>query len=488
MGKLVQHSMFAPVLHIIGLLTIFLGLLMIAPALADLVVNNKDWQVFATASLTTVFLGAAIALSTNTPEISLSLKQGFLLTSLAWVFLPVAAAIPFVYADLKMGVIDSLFESVSAMTTTGSTVMTGLDTLPPGILLWRSLLQWVGGIGIIVMAIAILPFLRVGGMQLFRTESSDRYEKALPRAQQMVKAITLVYIALTVSCGVAYWIAGMSAFDALNHALTTIPTGGFSTHDASFGFFEPPILHWLGTIFMISGAVPFTLYVAMATGRPKALLKDSQVRLFLGIALGATLLLTMNLMAIRGFGFEEALRLSAFNVVSVVTTTGYATADYGGWGALAATLFFYLTFSGACAGSTTGGIKMLRIGVMVATLTAYTKRLIYPAGVFQRRFGGQDISSDITASVMVFVLAFAATIAISALLLSAFGHDFVTSLTASATAVANVGPGLGPIVGPAGNFAPLEPGAKLVLCVAMILGRLEIFTVLVLLMPLYWRN
>lgn len=198
-------------------------------------------------------------------------------------------------------------------------------------------------------------------MQLFRTESSDRYEKALPRAQQMVKAITLVYIALTVSCGVAYWIAGMSAFDALNHALTTIPTGGFSTHDASFGFFEPPILHWLGTIFMISGAVPFTLYVAMATGRPKALLKDSQVHLFLGIALGATLLLTMNLMAIRGFGFEEALRLSAFNVVSVVTTTGYATADYGGWGALAATLFFYLTFSGACAGSTTGGIKMLRI-------------------------------------------------------------------------------------------------------------------------------
>ncbi|MGC2856364.1 TrkH family potassium uptake protein [Novispirillum sp. DQ9] len=461
---------------------------MAVPAFADLAVGNVDWQVFAAGSITTIFLGAATALSTRMLDISLSLKQGFMLTTLAWVVLPLAGAIPFVYADLKLGIIDSIFETVSAMTTTGSTVMVGLDSMPPGILLWRSLLQWIGGIGIIVMAIAILPFLRVGGMQLFRTESSDRYDKALPRAGQMVAAITYVYAGLTVACGLSYWAAGMTAFDALNHALTTLPTGGFSTHDASFGYFESPLIQWLGTLFMIAGALPFTLYIATLAGRRKALLRDSQVRLFLGLAVGSTLLLTAHLVWTRGFGVEEALRLSAFNLVSVITTTGFATTDYGTWGPFAATLVFYLTFVGACAGSTTGGIKMLRVGIMVATFSSYIKRLVYPAGVFQRRFGGQEISAEVTASVMVFTLAFAGTIAVTALALSLFGHDFVTSLTAAATAVANVGPGLGPIVGPAGNFAPLEPGAKLVLCAAMILGRLEIFTVFVLFSPVYWRG
>jgi len=484
----VNQAVLAPVLHIVGLLVVALGGAMMIPAIADLAVGNVDWQVFTAASLTTTFLGGATALATQRPAISLSLKQGFLLTTLSWVLLPLAAAVPFVYADLNMGIIDSIFESVSGMTTTGSTVIVGLDNLPPGILLWRSLLQWIGGIGIIVMAIAILPFLRVGGMQLFRTESSDRYEKALPRAHDMIKAITYVYTGLTVLCGLSYWAAGMSAFDALNHALATLPTGGYSTHDASFGFFEQPLIHWLGALFMIAGALPFTLYVAMLTGKRKALWRDSQVRLFLTFVAGSTVLLTVYLVAVRGFGAEEALRLSAFNVVSVITTTGFATTDYNAWGALAITIFFYLTFIGACAGSTTGGIKMLRIGVMMATLSVYIKRLVYPAGVFPRRFGGQDISSDITASVMVFTLAYTGTIAVTAMALSAFGHDFVTSLTAAATAVGNVGPGLGPIVGPAGNFAPLEPGAKLVLCVAMILGRLEIFTVLVLFVPVYWRQ
>lgn len=483
-----QRAIFAPVLHIIGLLTIALGSVMAVPAIADLAVGNVDWQVFAAASITTMFLGGATALSTRAPEISLSLKQGFMLTTLSWLILPLAGAVPFVYADLKLGIIDSIFETVSAMTTTGSTVMTGLDAMPPGILLWRSLLQWIGGIGIIVMAIAILPFLRVGGMQLFRTESSDRYEKALPRAGQMVKAITLVYAGLTLLCGLSYWAAGMSAFDAFNHALTTLPTGGFSTHDASFGYFSNPVLHWLGTLFMFLGGVPFTLYIATIAGRRKALIGDSQVRLYFIIAIGTTLVLAAHLVWTRGFGVEEALRLSAFNLVSVITTTGFATTDYGTWGPFAATLIFYSTFIGACAGSTTGGIKMLRVGVMLATFSSYVRRLVYPAGVFQRRFGGQDISAEVTASVMVFTLAFAGTIALTALALSAFGHDFVTSLTAAATAVANVGPGLGPIVGPAGNFAPLEPGAKLVLCAAMILGRLEIFTVLVLFSPVYWRG
>jgi trk system potassium uptake protein TrkH len=484
-----SFSLLRPVLHIVGILIAILGLVMIVPAVADVVVGNRDWLVFAMASLTTIFFGAAMALATREQVISLTVRQGFLLTAAAWISLPLAGAVPFLYADLKMGLADAIFEAVSGMTTTGSTVISGLDGLPPGILLWRSLLQWTGGIGIIVMAIAILPFLRVGGMQLFRTESSDKYDKALPAAAQMVKAIVAVYAGLTTACGLSYWAAGMTGFDALNHALTTLPTGGYSTHDASFGYFQAPLLQWLGTLFMISGALPFTLYVTGFTAnRWKPLLKDAQVRLFLGSVVVATGGLTILLMSTLNEPFPDAVRLAIFNVVSVITTTGYATADYGQWGAFAAVIFFYLTFSGACAGSTTGGIKMLRVGVMIEIFSVYIKRLVYPNAVFPPTFNRREIEVEVMASVMVFVLAFAATIAVTALVLGAFGLDLVTSLTAAATAVANVGPGLGDIVGPAGNFAPLPDGPKLVLSLAMILGRLEIFTVLVLFAPIFWRD
>lgn len=373
------------------------------------------------------------------------------------------------------------------MTTTGSTVLAGLDYLPPGILLWRSVLQWIGGIGIIVMAIAMLPFLRVGGMQLFRSESSDRYVKAVPRAGEMVKVIVQVYVALTAACALSYWAAGMTPFDAVNHAMTTLSTGGYSTHDASFGHFKNPTLHWLATFFMICGALPFTLYVMLVSQRRwRPIVQDRQIRIFLITVMAAAALLAAGLV-LDGVPWFDAVTLAAFNVTSIVTTTGYASADYTLWGPFAVVVFFYLTYSGACAGSTSGGIKALRIGIMIETFSIYLKQLVYPKVVSVPSFNGQEVGPDVTASVMVFIIAFAGTIAASALVLGMFGLDFVTSLTAASTAVANVGPGLGQIIGPAGNFASLPDGAKLTLCVAMLLGRLEIFTVLVLFAPVYWR-
>ncbi|SDH56885.1 TrkH family potassium uptake protein [Roseospirillum parvum] len=482
------EGFFRPVLFVVGILNVILGGFMLVPAAADLMADNPDWQAFALSAATVGFLGAGTSLATRQPAITLNRRQSFLLTALAWTTLPLAGAMPFLFADFGMSPIDAVFEAVSGMTTTGSTVLTGLDVLPPGILLWRSLLQWTGGIGIIVMAIAIVPFLRVGGMQLFRTESSDRYDKALPGAAQMVKAIIGVYTGLTGLCALAYWAGGMSPFDAVNHALTTLPTGGFSTHDDSFGHFDSPLLQWTGALFMIAGALPFTLYVmGLAAGRWRPLLTDAQVRLFLASVGLATGVLTVMLLA-NGHAGEEALRLAAFHVVSVITTTGYAIGDYSHWGAFAMVIFFYLTFCGACAGSTAGGIKMLRVGVMLETFRVYLRHLVFPSGTFIPRFNRRRIEVEEMGSVMVFVLAFAAAIALAAMILGAFGLDLVTSLTAAATAVANVGPGLGPVVGPATTFASLPDGAKLTLCGAMILGRLEIFTVLVLLSPTYWRN
>lgn len=460
---------------------------MLVPMVVDLIANNRDWRVFAIAAATIMFFGGALALSNRTDKISLSVRQGFLLTTLSWLLLTLAGAVPFVYSDIDISLVDAWFESVSGMTTTGSTVLTGLDGLPPGILLWRSVLQWIGGVGIIVMAIAMLPFLRVGGMQLFRTESSDRYVKALPKAGEMVKVIVLIYVSLTAACGLGYWIAGMSPFDAVNHAMTTLPTGGYSTHDASFGYFENPTLHWLATLFMISGALPFTLYVmVVTTGRWRPLVSDRQIRIFL-VTLAAAVTVLAGGLVLDGVPWFDALTLAAFNVTSIVTTTGYASADYSLWSPFAVVVFFYLTYSGACAGSTTGGIKALRIGVMIETFSVYVKQLIYPNAVSAPIFNGREVGPDVTASVMVFIIAFAGTIAISTLVLGLFGLDFVTSLTAASTAVANVGPGLGQTVGPSGNFASLPDGAKLTLCVAMLLGRLEIFTVLVLFTPVYWR-
>ncbi|MDF2970783.1 MAG: potassium transporter TrkH [Microvirga sp.] len=479
-----------PVLHIVGRMLLALAAAMLLPALADLVADNPDWRAFLLGSSVTFACAAALTYLTRCRlSGGLTLRQAFVLTPLAWTAIALFGALPLYisdYAQLRDSFTNAFFESMSGLTTTGSTVIVGLDAAPPGILLWRALLQWLGGIGIVGVAIAILPALGVGGMQLFRTESSDRSEKVMPRVREIATAIGLVYLGLTLMCGVLYWLAGMTPFEALVHGLTTLSTGGFSTSDGSMGNFAPAA-QWVGTVFMLAGGIPFVLYVRILR-RERDILRNTQARAYLGFLLAMSLGLAAWLVLSGRYGVEEAVRLAAFNVVSVVTTTGFATTDYSLWGNAAIGIFFGLTFVGGCTGSTAGGIKIFRFEVMVTVLRSYLRQLMYPKGVFRRIYAGRLLPEDVVASVVVFFAFFFACYSAITILLMALDLDFLTSASAAVTALANVGPGLGPTIGPAGNFATVPDAAKWVLAFAMLLGRLELFTVLILFFPQFWRG
>jgi trk system potassium uptake protein TrkH len=337
------------------------------------------------------------------------------------------------------------------------------------------------------MAMAILPLLRTGGMQLFHAESSDRYEKPFPRATQLVSAIVLAYGALSLLCMIAYWVAGMTPFDAMTHMMATVATGGYSTHDASFAYFDSPLIEWLGVLFMLSGALPFVLYVRAFRG-DLALLWDRQVQVFLATVVLASLVLALWLAIDKSLPVLDAIRLTAFNVTSIVTTTGFASTDYNYWGGLVVGVMFYLTFVGGCTGSTAGAIKIFRFRVMAIVLSDHLMQRFYPHGMGRRSYDGQPLDEDVVEGVLAFAVVYAASVGAIALGLGALELDWVTSLSGAATAVGNVGPGLGPIIGPAGNFSTLPDAAKWLLSFGMMLGRLELFTVLVLLMPRFWRG
>ena len=464
-----------------------LAIAMCLPAVADAARGNPDWQVFLIAAGFTLFVGGIFALTARSPIRSISPRQGFVLTAMLWLVIPAFAALPFTFADLELSYTDAFFEAMSGLTTTGATVIVGLDNAPPGILVWRALLQWLGGIGVIAMAIAILPFLRVGGMQLFRTESSDRSEKALPRTTQLLAYVGLVYLFGSLACALAYWSAGMSGFDAIAHAMTTIGTGGYSTRDTSLAYFDSLAIELIGILFMLVGSMPFVLYLRAIRGNARPLLRDQQVRLFLAIVATAILALTLYLYA-DGVSIGRALRLAAFNVISIITGTGYATADFGSWGPFALIAFFFLMFVGGCAGSTTCGIKIFRFQVLYATAITQIRHLLQPHGVFIAYYNRRPIPDEVSASVMAFFFLYALCFAVLALGLGLIGVDFVTATSGAATAISNVGPGLGPTIGPAGTFASLPDEAKWLLSLGMVVGRLELFTVLVLFLPSFWRN
>ncbi len=483
---------FRPIIQVIGLLLVALAIFMMVPAVVEAQMAGSTPFEFIFSSAFTGFTGLALVLATrdNAP-FNLDIKQAFLLTATTWLVLPIFAALPLLGlglpADAALSYTDAVFETVSGITTTGSTVMSGLDTMLPGILLWRSLLNWIGGIGIVVMAIIMLPFLRIGGMQLFRTESSDKSEKILPKSSQLVKWITGVYIALTVLCILAYFLSGMTLFDAVNHALATLATGGFSTHDSSFAGFGLGS-QWVGIIFMLAGGVPFIAFIKFARGRRRAFSGDPQIKAFLKF-LGVVILgSTFMLMADRDWGFFYALTTAAFNIVSIVTTTGFASTDYTLWGTGAIAGFFLLTFAGGCAGSTSGAIKIYRFQVLWITLREQLLRLNSPNRVVILNYHGARMPQDLPLSVLAFLAAFFASIAIVTLLLAMMNIDFVTALSAATTAITNVGPGFGDIVGPAGNFSTLPDAAKWLLSFAMLLGRLEIFTLIMLFDPHFWRD
>ena len=467
------------VLSIIGLLLGSLAVVMLVPSIAD----PGNGAPFFWASGMTAFAAGALYLSSRKEGYEISIRQAYLLTTGAWVTLSIFAALPFMFFGLDVS--DAVFESVSGLTTTGSTVLSGLDGLSPALLLWRALLQWAGGIGIIVTSIAILPLLRVGGMQLFSTESSDQSAKELPRAAMLAGATLWIYAGLSAACVLAYWAAGMSGFDAITHAMTTVSTGGYSTHDASMGYFDSALVRWIGAVFMLAGGLPFVLYIRIIRKRSFSSVQVRSLGIFLLVVIG---ILTLWLLRNADVSAFEALTLATFNVISIVTTTGFATDDYTLWGSFAVILFFFLTFSGACTGSTSGGLKVMRFVVSFKMIRLLINKMLYPHGVFSEIYENKPLTNDVMSSVGIFFFIFVGGVVVLTLMLQMVGLDFETSVSGAATAIANVGPGIGPIIGPAGNFAPLPDAAKWLLSFGMLLGRLEFITVLILFTPAYWRH
>jgi len=476
-----------PVLYTLGSLVLMLAGGMFVPVLFDLLAGHQDWKVFVIAAFLTATVGGMFMLANRGTGDAINLKQAFLLTFLAWSTLPAFAALPLAFSELNLSYTDAYFEAMSGLTTTGSTVISGLDSAPPGILIWRALLQWFGGIGIVVMAVAVLPMLQVGGMQVFKAESFDTVEKILPRAGQISGVISGVYVALTALCMFAYIIGGMGAFDALAHAMTTIATGGFSTSDASIGKFDSFGLEMTTTLFMIIGSIPFILYLQILRGKPLLIWRDEQVRGFLQLVMFLCVAVVVWLIIWKGFSPAEAVRYGSFNIISVLTGTGYSTIDYSQWGSFSATLFFMVMFIGGCAGSTSCGIKIFRFQVLLKSMKSWIDQILQPNGVFIARYNGRPIREDVRNSVMSFLTLFLVTFLVLSLAISMTGADWITSFSSAGTALANVGPGLGEDVGPAGTFSGLNNAAKWLMSLGMLAGRLELFSVLVLLSPRFWR-
>ncbi len=476
----------SPVLKVIGVLLLIVGGLMLLPALVDIIFGEADWQVFVLSAFVIIVIGGLLTISQNRPVRQLTTRQAILIVNLAWLACAAAGALPFIFAETDLSITDAFFESMSGITTTGSTVLTGLDNLPPGILLWRALLQWMGGLGIIVTALAILPALNVGGMRMFRVEAFDIARKSYPKAGQIAVGLVGVYMLLTALCAVALWLAGMRAFDALAHALTTIATGGYSTKDASVGHYDSVAIEAIITIGMVAGGIPFLAWLH-AFREPRLLLKDEQIRAYLVLLAWGILIITWWLVTVEAFDPFTAFRYASFNVVSLMTGTGFASADYALWGALPVMLLFIYTLIGGCSGSTACGMKVFRFQILLRFSTRELKQLVLPSLVRPLSYNGTRVRQDVLASVFSFFFLFLVTFAALAAALAATGLDYVTALTGAATALANVGPGFGEIIGPSGNFQPLNDMAKWLLAFGMLAGRLEILTFYAMFTRIFWR-
>ena len=472
----------------IGVLLVILGAFMLIPFFVQFIYDEKNNTFLLSASVT-AFIGTLLVLTNLEENKKLNLQQAFLLTTLSWLGIAIFGCLPFLLSNLNLSFVDAFFESMSGITTTGSTIITNLDDAPKSILIWRAILQWLGGIGVIVMAITILPLLNIGGMQLFRMESSDTTEKILPKTREITLIISIIYLALTFTCGISYWAVGMNIFDSIAHSMTTIATGGFSTYSGSIGHFQNPRIEIISIIFIVLGSIPFIAYLKFVKGDKKIFLKDAQIKGLIYILIISILLMFLYLMlSNKEYSFSENLRISTFNVVSVLSGTGYVTADFSSWGNFPLIFFLFLMFIGGCAGSTTCGIKIFRFQILSHFIINQIKKLVYPHGVFSIKYNNEKINDTFIYSIITFIFLYFFIFFILAALLSVNGLDFITAISGSASAISNVGPGLGNVIGPNGNFSDLPNFSKLSLSLGMLLGRLELFAVLVLFFPSFWKN
>jgi trk system potassium uptake protein TrkH len=477
-----------PILLVVGIFMAILGVSMLAPASVDLALGNPTGTTFLGAAVVSIAMGLGLWTASRGVGSGLAAREAILMTVLTWTLLPALGALPFYWSNVTPTYTDAFFEAMSGITTTGATVLKDLDPLPAGILFWRSILQWLGGLGFVVMAVAVFPMLQIGGMQLFKTEAFDTAEKILPRAAQISGSMTLIYVGLTAACAFAYAVAGMGMADAVMHAMTTVATGGFSSKNASIGYFQSAEIELICIVFMMLGSLPFINFVQMVRGRPFPLLRDSQVHVFVSLIIffSAILWVYKDLSGLEP-GLS-GLRHATFNIVSIMTGTGYATTDYEAWGTFSTALFFTVMFIGGCAGSTSCGIKIFRFQVLFQELRQQISRVTYPHGVFIKRFNNKPITDTVASAVMSFFFLYLLSFVCLASALSINGLDTLTAFSGAATAISNVGPGLGQLIGPTGTFEPLDPISKWLLSAGMLLGRLELFTVLVIFLPAFWRT
>jgi len=480
---------FRSVIHIIGLLLCIEASAMIIPMIIDLLYQNPDWDEFFLSGLITFFIGIVLYYSFRKKKIIIKVRQAFVLTILSWIVIAFFASLPFVFTSASLSYTDAFFESISGITTTGATVINDLDKLHEGILIWRSLLQWFGGIGIIVLAMAILPTLQIGGMQLLHMEQDDPYEKTLPKINQFVLEIFILYSFLTLICTLLYYIAGMSGFDSIAHAMTTISTGGFSTHNDSFRFFNSTYIESISILFMIIGSLPFVVFLKFLHGEKNSLFKDDQIKLFI-LILTLLIITTSYWLKVNYFDNDmtKSIRLAAFNITSILTGTGFTSINYNMWGSFGIVIMIIIMFIGGCAGSTTGGIKIFRLQLLFRGAKTQIKKLTQPHGVFLTSFNGRSVTDETFNSIMGFFFMYILIFIFASIALSFYNLDFLTSFSAAASAISNVGPGLGSIIGPNGSYSSLPNGAKWILSLTMLVGRLELFTFLVILSISFWKK
>ena len=471
----------------LGILQIILGISMMIPIIFQLIFQELDSS-FIGAGIITIVFGVLFSLSNLDHQKKLNLQQAFLLTALSWLSIAIFGSLPFIFSELELSITDAFFESMSGITTTGSTIITNLDNSPKSILIWRAILQWLGGIGIIVMAITLMPIMIVGGMQLFKISSNDASEKILPKSKQISQRLIIIYSILTLLCATFYKIFGMSYFDSLTHSMTTIATGGFSNYNQSIGYFQSASIEITAIIFIILGSIPFISYIKFLSGNKKIFISDSQIKSFLKIIILSIIILSIYLIFKNESISIKIFRQVTFNVVSILTGTGYVTHEFDDWGSFPLIFFLILMFIGGCAGSTACGIKIFRIQILGIFLINQLKKIIYPRGIFVNKYDNNNVDDKFMSSIISFIYLYIIIFFMITALLSLSGLDFITSISGAATSISNVGPGLGGIIGPNGNFSLIPDISKWVLSLAMILGRLELFAILVLFLPSFWRN